>query len=169
MRAPYPPLPSVQAGEMSEGYLLHTNNTVGLIEAMMDVLCGDAQISLEGDLSPAARAIEAIPGRRDEPMEVLRRNVHWPRQDFVILPLEWDTNQPIKETVVNRLRIGEGVLHIAIAKAGALQFGAYRLDNWTPAVSALFVAGDAVPESALKQMVSRRLLRGYERTCWSLD
>ncbi len=148
---------------MSEGYLLHSNNTVGLIEAMMDVLCGDAQISLEGDLSPAAHALEAIPDRRDEPTEVLRRDVLWPRQDFVILPLEWDTIQPIKETILNRLSLGEGVLHMRIAKAGAFQFGAYDLDNHP---SALFVAGDAVPESALKQMVSRRLLRGYERTRW---
>jgi hypothetical protein len=58
-----------------------------LIAAMRE-LAGTACISFEGDLS--ATAVAHLAGASADETEILKRNTLWPKQDFVVLPLETD-------------------------------------------------------------------------------
>jgi hypothetical protein len=145
----------------SEGFHLYLRDVTGLIETLMDVLAGAASLSLEGDLSLVEDAIAAIPGASAKETSTLRRNTISPQQDFIVLPIEAGTISPIKQSVIRQAGIGGRVCHVQIAKSGTLQFGAYDLDGFNPARVAF--AGDAAPESFLNEMVSRGLLRGFER------
>ena len=57
-----------------------------LLLVLMEELSGDAHISFEGDLR--GLAVLHLPDASDEPTAALRRNTRWPKQDFVIVPLE---------------------------------------------------------------------------------
>jgi hypothetical protein len=57
-----------------------------LLSAMMEELAGDAHISFEGDLR--ALPIFSTPGASQEETVTLKRNTLWPKQDFIVLPLE---------------------------------------------------------------------------------
>ena|ERR1700759_3565759 len=58
-----------------------------LIAAMRE-LSATARISFEGDLS--ATAVAHLAGASANETEILKRNTLWPKQDFVVLPLETD-------------------------------------------------------------------------------
>jgi hypothetical protein len=54
----------------------------------MRELVGTARISFEGDLN--ATAVAHLAGASADETEILKRNTLWPKQDFVVLPLETD-------------------------------------------------------------------------------
>jgi len=83
----------------------------------MEFAFGGGQLSLEGRLSQVADADAAIPGVRKDETEVLRRHTLEPRQDFVILPLEWEMLESIHATVLRHLnlRAGNDVIHTQIS------------------------------------------------------
>jgi hypothetical protein len=145
-----------------EYYLLFPKSKLGLLLAMSEILCGNAFISLEGDLSQVAMAIRTIPGHTSLESSVLRRQTIEPLQDFFILPLEWNTIDQLQDTILKQVGVGSHLLHAQIAKNGCRQFGAYDLDDWGPGMQALCSVTSVVPEPTLKQLVSRKILRYYE-------
>lgn len=94
--------------------------------ALMTELAGSAHISFEGDLSKLS--IQSLPGASADETPTLKRNTIWPRQDFVVLPLEPDDIQKIIKafggTLPNTIR------HIQIEKSGKRLVGIY--DNFHP-------------------------------------
>jgi len=99
-----------------------------LIAAMQE-LAGTARISFEGDLSVTALA--HLAGASADEREILKRNTLWPRQDFVVLPLETDLVGAIIAAVGGT--IPRGILHIQIEKGNRLELGLY--DNCAPKAS----------------------------------
>jgi hypothetical protein len=136
-------------------YHMVARDKPGLLIAMMRALCGTAHISFEGDLSKCRLA--EIAGATDQETSVLKRNTLWPRQDFMVVPLEADTIRPIMDRVLPQGRIVHDVDHVQIEKNGKLEFGAY--DNFHPECIG---AGAAVLETLLQELTSRGVLRSYE-------
>ena len=99
-----------------------------LIAAMQE-LAGTARISFEGHLSVTALA--HLTGASADETETLKRNTLWPRQDFVVLPLEIDLVGAIIAAVGGT--IPRGILHIQIEKGNRLELGLY--DNCAPKAS----------------------------------
>jgi hypothetical protein len=120
-----------------------------LLFAAMKQLAGNAEISFEGDLS--SLGLLAVPGASTHETFVLKRNTMRPRQDFVILPLETNTIGSVQRAMGGT--IPKSVLHIQIAKAGRLEFGAY--DRFHP--SALFF-GKALGSDFLDALISKGIL-----------
>jgi len=120
-----------------------------LLLALMKELAGDAHISFEGDLQ--GTGLLDLPGASIEESEVLKRNTFWPKQGFVVLPLEADAVGPIIAAIGGT--IPHAVIHIQIERAGNLEFGAY--DNFH---SQSMFFGDAVTQSCLDSLVAGGLL-----------
>ena len=57
-----------------------------LLLAMMEELAGDAHISFEGDFR--GLPLLSTLGASQEETRALKRATVWPKQDFVVLPLE---------------------------------------------------------------------------------
>jgi hypothetical protein len=127
----------------------------GLLVAMMRALSGNAHISFEGRLSECQ--LDEIPGSTDQETPILKRNTLVPRQDFIIVPLEPNTLRPILDRVLPEGRVVHDVIHVQIEKNGKLEFGAY--DNFHPEC---IEAGSGVPETVLKDLKSRGVLKSYE-------
>jgi hypothetical protein len=121
----------------------------GFLSAVLCELAGDTHVSFEGDLR-GLRILD-FPGASSTETTVLKRNTIWPPQDFVVLPLEASSINPILAAICNH--VPRRVIHIQIEKSGRLAFGAY--DNFDP--DCLFL-GDAVPSGFLDVLVSRNLL-----------
>jgi hypothetical protein len=111
-----------------------------LLMSVAEKLAGNAHISLEGSLGVFNLA--ALPGASDVETSALKRNTIWPKQDFLVFPLE----PPVAEAVFKRLgyRVPNRIIHIQIEKDGVLEFGAY--DNfhrdcifWGPALTDAFI------------------------------
>jgi hypothetical protein len=96
-----------------------------LIAAMRE-LAGTARISFEGDLS--ATAVAHLAGASANETEILKRNTLWPKQDFVVLPLETDLVGAIIAAIGGT--VPSGILHIQIEKGNRLELGLY--DNCAP-------------------------------------
>jgi hypothetical protein len=95
--------------------------------AVMGRLAGGAHISFEGDLDPFPLA--EIRGASSRETEVLKRNTLWPKQDFIVLPLEETTIQQITKAMGGSW--SRRIYHIQIEKKGTLEFGTY--DSFDPA------------------------------------
>ena len=91
-------------------------------------LAGSAFVSFEGDLR-GTTLIGAVGASGDE-TEALKRNTLWPKQDFVVLPLEADTIGTIMAAVGGT--VPRSILHIQVEKEGRLELGLY--DNFAPRV-----------------------------------
>lgn len=104
--------------------------------AALRQLAGSAFVSFEGDL--AGTALPSMKGAAGDETQALKRNTLWPRQDFVILPLEAETITSIMAAVGGT--VPRNILHIQVEKHGKLELGVY--DNFTP--QALFL-GSALP------------------------
>jgi hypothetical protein len=63
------------------------------LAAALAELAGDAQVSFEGDLSMTS--LSDVPGASNDETQVLKRGTLWPKQDFVVLPLEAEMVGPI--------------------------------------------------------------------------
>lgn len=94
--------------------------------AVMEELAGNAHISFEGDLR--GYGVLEFPGASDSEMPPLRRSTIWPRQDFVVVPLERKTESAILSAIGGQ--VPKRIIHIQIEKHGILEFGAY--DNFRP-------------------------------------
>jgi hypothetical protein len=92
----------------------------------MGELAGNARISFEGDLSKLA--LLRLSGATQEETAVLKRNTIWPKQDFVVVPLEPSTVRTIVVAIGGT--VPNAIIHVQIEKDGVLQFGAY--DNFHP-------------------------------------
>jgi hypothetical protein len=123
-----------------------------LLLAMMEELAGDAHISFEGDLS--ALHLSSIPGASQEETVALKRNTLWPKQDFMVLPLELSTIKTIVSAIGGT--VPNAIIHIQIEKGGTLQFAAY--DNFHPQC---VVFNPAVKQAILESLVSENIMRPY--------
>jgi len=83
--------------------------------------------------------IEASGASGDE-TTALKRNTLWPKQDFVVLPLEAETVGSIMEAVGGT--VPRSILHIQVEKEGRLELGLY--DNFAP--KAMFFGPALTPE-----------------------
>ena len=96
------------------------------LAAALAELAGDAQVSFEGDLSMTS--LSDVPGASNDETQVLKRGTLWPKQDFVVLPLEVEMVLPIMAAVGGT--VPRGLIHIQVQKEGRLQLGLY--DNFDP-------------------------------------
>ena len=126
-----------------------TKNKNRLLLAVTKELAGDAHLSFEGDLQ-GTRLLD-LPEASTEEFNVLKRNTLWPKQDFVVLPLEAQAIGPVIAAIGGT--ISHAIIHIQIERAGKLEFGAY--DNFHP--QSMFF-GDAVTQAFLDSLVAGGLL-----------
>ena len=96
------------------------------LAAVLAELAGVAQVSFEGDLS--STSLFDVAGASSDETQVLKRNTLWPKQDFVVLPLEAEMVGPIMAAVGGTLP--RGIIHIQVQKDGRLELGLY--DNFAP-------------------------------------
>lgn len=104
-------------------YSLEVRRPVPLMNALIEAFCGDAHLSLEGDLSKLNWAGNAPTHPRIS--AVLRRQTSWPKQDFAVLPLEWETIFEIKRSVLPVVGLAKRIAHVQIEQRRELVFGAY--------------------------------------------
>jgi hypothetical protein len=123
-----------------------------LLLALMEEFAGDAHISFEGDLS--ALPLSSIPGASREETGILKRNTLWPKQDFIVLPLESATSKTIVSAVGGTFP--NAIIHIQIEKGGTIQFAAY--DNFHPQC---IVFGPEAKPAMLEFLVSESIMRPY--------
>ena len=96
------------------------------LAAALAELAGVAQVSFEGDLS--STSLFDVAGASSDETQVLKRNTLWPKQDFVVLPLEAEMVGPIMAAVGGT--VPRGIIHIQVQKDGRLELGLY--DNFAP-------------------------------------
>jgi len=118
----------------------------------MDEIAGDAHISFEGNLHDLP--LFALPGGSEEETDSLKRNTSWPKQDFVIVPLEADSIGTILAAI--RGALSRKIIHVQIEKAGVLQFGAY--DQFQPGC---IVFGCMVNRRFLEALVSQGVMKTF--------
>ena len=94
--------------------------------AALRELAGSAFVSFEGDLS--GTALIGATSASDDQTKALKRNTLWPKQDFVVLPLEAETVGSIMTAVGGT--VPRSILHIKVEKDGRLELGLY--DNFAP-------------------------------------
>jgi hypothetical protein len=97
-----------------------------LLTAIVEKLGGGAHISFEGSLRHLS--LLAAPGSSQDETAALKRNTLWPKQDFVVLPLELHMIKNILSASGGT--VPRTILHLQIEKADTLQFAAY--DNFDP-------------------------------------
>jgi len=123
-----------------------------LLLAMMEELAGDANISFEGDFR--GLLLLSTPGASQEETPALKRNTLWPKQDFVVLPLERSMSKSIVSAIGGT--VPSAIIHIQIEKNALLQFAAY--DNFHPQC---IVFGTGVKQGVLETLLSQNILRPY--------
>src|SRR5271156_1916199 len=96
------------------------------LAAALAELAGVAQVSFEGNLS--GTSLSDVAGASSDETQVLKRNTLWPKQDFVVLPLEAEMVRPIMAAVGGT--VPRGLIHVQVQKDGRLQLGLY--DNFAP-------------------------------------
>ncbi len=128
----------------------------GFLHRMMVELAGNAQLSLEGNLS-RCRFSDDLVITRDE-TSILRRNTTAPKQDFVVLRLAPDTVEPIlKQALAAGLKRGRGIIHIQIEREGVLELGAY--DSFDDKCVA---TGPGVNRTLLEELRKSNVLRDFK-------
>lgn len=121
-----------------------------LLLALLEEFEGDAHVSFEGDLR--SLAVLTYPNVSSQPTDILKRNTLWPKQDFVVVPLEPSSTRRIYAAIGGS--VPKNVLHIQIEKNGVLQFGAY--DNFHP--QCIFF-GSAVRQELVESLISKGVLQ----------
>lgn len=104
-------------------YLLNVHRPVRFMNSLVEAFCGDAHISLEGDLSNLRWTGCLQPNPRIGVL--LQRHTFWPKQDHAILPLEEGTLVEIKESVFPVVGLAKRVIHVQIEQHRELVFCAY--------------------------------------------
>jgi hypothetical protein len=89
-------------------------------------LAGDGLVSFEGNLK--GLALLSLPGAFPEETATLKRATAWPKQDFIVVPLE----PPLIPVIVTAMggTVSRRILHVQIEKRGVREFPAY--DNFDP-------------------------------------
>jgi hypothetical protein len=136
----------------SKGKFWHVSDKRRLLLALMEEFAGDAHVSFEGDLS--ALPLSSIPGASQEETGVLRRNTLWPKQDFIVLPLEPSTSKAIISAIGGT--VPNTIIHIQIEKGGTLQFAAY--DNFHPQC---IIFHSTFKPAFLESLASESIVRPY--------
>ncbi len=123
---------------------------------MMVELAGNAQLSLEGNLS-RCRFTDDLVITRDE-TSILKRNTTAPKQDFVVLRLAPETVEPIlKQALAAGLKPVKGIIHVQIERDGVLELGAY--DNFDDECVA---TGPGVNRTLLEELRKNNVLRDFK-------
>jgi hypothetical protein len=112
------------------------------------------RLSVEGDLSKCKFADDLVVAR--EEVGLLETITLWPRQDFVVLPLEPATIKAIFKEVM-AAGLSRAIIHVQIEHGGVLQLGAY--DNFH---RDCVVTGPGVSEALLSELKSKSVLRDFE-------
>ena len=107
------------------------------LAAALAELAGDAQVSFEGDLS--STSVSDVAGASSDETQILKRNTLWPKQDFVVLPLQAEMVRPIMAAVGGT--VPRGLVHVQVQKEGQLQLGLY--DNFAP--KSMFLGSGLTP------------------------
>jgi hypothetical protein len=119
-----------------------------LLIAILTECTVNSRISFEGQLSKLPLLeLEAI--SLDE-TTILKRGTTWPKQDFVVLPI--DAFAPSAIIAALGGSIPSAVLHIQVEKDGKLVFGAF--DNFQH-----LHLGDLLGEQFVDQLVSNGILQ----------
>jgi len=139
-----------------ECYWIVPRDKPGVLIVMMRALAGDAHISFEGDLS-RCKFPEQLRLSGEE-TDVLRRNTTWPKQDFVVIPLEPATIRPILDAVLPGHRCVGDIIHIQIEQHGELQFGSY--DNFD---RECIVCHSGIPTTLLNKLQASGVIRSWCR------
>jgi hypothetical protein len=122
----------------------------GLLVAILEKLGGAVHISFEGDLR--GFGLDEFPCASDKETPILKRNTIWPKQDFLVVPLESSMGQKLLSAISGA--VPQRIIHIQVEKDGVLQFGAY--DNFDPAC--LFW-GPALNQDFLESLARRGILK----------
>lgn len=130
-------------------------NKPALLLALTEKLGGNAHICFEGDLH--GFNLDKFPGVSDNETAVLKRNTIWPKQDFLVIPLESSMGQKFLSAMSGA--VPQRIIHLQIEKDGVLQFGAY--DNFYP--ECLFF-GPAFNQEFLDSLVIRGILKPVRTT-----
>jgi hypothetical protein len=120
-----------------------------LLLAIMEALAGDAHLSFEGDLS--GFRVMKIAGASDQETTTLKRNTSWPRQEFVVVPLEPEIIPEVLPAIGGN--VPKRILHIQIEKSGCLEFAAY--DRFHPEC---IVFGRAISRDLIDELVSQGVM-----------
>jgi len=105
------------------GYNLVVKRPIELVALLLERLCGNAQISLEGDLRCVdTRQIQPI---SLEPTNLLPRSTKQPIQDLIILPVEPDTKEILIGSILPQAGLRTRIYHVQIQKDGERMFAAY--------------------------------------------
>src|SRR5260370_14868086 len=105
----------------SEGARWLVRDKRGFLLAIMEELARNAHISFEGNLSNLR--LGSVPGASEAETVVLKRNTLWPKQDFIVLPLEPSTGKAILSAIGGT--VPKSIIHVQIENEGVLEFGAY--------------------------------------------
>lgn len=124
------------------------------LRRLMVELAGNAQLSLEGDLS-RCRFIDDVVITRDE-TPTLKRNTIAPKQDFVVLRLTPETVDPIFKQVM-AAGLKHAIIHVQIKRNGVPELRAY--DNFHPEC---VVTGPGVSSVLLEELKKSNVLRGFK-------
>src|SRR5437899_1081211 len=83
-----------------------------LLLRMMELLAGNAHVSFEGDLD--GFTFSALPGVSEAETAALKRNTIWPKQDFIVVPLEESTIKAIISALGGN--VPKRIIHVQIEK-----------------------------------------------------
>jgi hypothetical protein len=72
--------------DVSKSWVLGVDSCPGLLWAFLRHCVGNGRVSFEGDLQQLG--ILSMQGASYDETELLERQTTWPRQDFVILPIQ---------------------------------------------------------------------------------
>jgi hypothetical protein len=122
--------------------------------AMMEELAGNAHISFEGNLRNLG--FGSIPGASEAETTALKRNTLWPKQDFIVLPLDPSMGKSILSAIGGT--VPGSIIHVQIEREGVLEFGAY--DNFHP--ECIYFRSGVRPEF-LESMVSQGILKSVQK------
>ena len=114
---------------MIEIYDLEVRRPITVLDAVIDLFCGNARMSLDGDLSKCnARNIPIVayaPIGKLEGQGIDRTVATEGR--FIVFPLEESTIDLIKRQVLPKVGLRKRINHIQIEKDGKLVFGAFDI------------------------------------------
>jgi hypothetical protein len=127
---------------------------VPVVRAMVEAFCGDAHMSLEGDLFCLRWEGGVAPHPRIAAL--LRRQTIWPRQSYAVLPLEPPTISEIVQNVLPRIGLRRRVIHVQIEKHRRIVFAAYDQFH-----QGCVVVAQSVGTELLDRLVRERSLKSY--------
>jgi hypothetical protein len=135
---------------------LNVRDKPGFLRRMMVELAGNAQMSVEGDLSRCRFNDDLIVTSAET--AILKRNTTAPKQDFAVLRLRLtpETVGPIFKQVM-AAGLKRAIVHVQIERNGVLELGAY--DNFH---HECVVTGPSVSPELLTELKNTKVLRDFK-------